>query len=48
MSEIEGELPGASPGGPNSAWDFREELPETMTHERRREREGRQLRSYET
>lgn len=28
-----GELPGASPGGPNSAWDFREKLPKTMTLE---------------
>lgn len=33
-----GELPGASPGGPNSAWDFREKLPKTMTLEWRREK----------
>ena len=33
MSDTEGELPGASPGGHNAVWDFTEKLPEDMTLE---------------
>ena len=33
MSNTEGELPGASPGGHNAVWDFTEKLPEDMTLE---------------
>lgn len=33
MSDIEGELPGASPGEHNAVWDFTEKLSEDMTLE---------------